>query len=814
MRVPLSWLADHVDVRVSVHELADKLTFAGLEIETIDHIGAEIAGVVTARILEVGKHPDADRLNLVQVTTGNGDTREIVCGADNFGPGDIVPLAAPGAKLPGGIEIGRRKMRGVWSDGMLASARELGVFEDHSGLLVLPPETEVGADVVEAIGLRDTVLDIKTFPNRGDTMSIRGVAREAALALGAELKPVDTTVAETGPAAATLATVEVTDTEGCPLYVARVVEGVDAARPSPLWMARRLYLYGQRPLGAVVDVTNYLLIDVGQPLHAFDLDKVPGQRILVRRARDGEALRTLDGRDRTLASTDTLITAGEQALALAGIMGGEETEVTASTSRVLLESAHFPPAVVRDTMRRLGMSTEGGQRWARGVDPGNAAPTADRAAALIAGLAGGQVATGRLTAGPGVPPRETVRLPWPRSAGRLGAPADPAFAAPFLEGVGCAVTVTGDTIEATPPSWRFDLESWADLEEEVARHWGYDKLPATLPRAGGGRLTHVQRQRRRVREILAGLGLTEVATEPFLAESAFDALELPDGDPRRTALRVANPLSEETPLLRTTLLPGLTDVARRNLDRGRLGVAVYEIGATFLPDSGRATTPADPDGPPSTAHEEPLVLGIVLAGRRPAGRWDDPSPPCDFADLKGVVEALLGELAVGDVTWQAEEAAPFHPGRTAGVRIGNAPIGLAGQLHPRVAAGLELPAGTFAAELWLDPILDAVPLLRPAPPSSPFPELGIDVAFMVPPGVAAAQLEAVLRDAGGELLTRLELFDAYEGPPLPEGHRNLAFRVTLQAPDRTLTDADAIAVRDRMQSEAAARLSAELRTAG
>jgi phenylalanyl-tRNA synthetase beta chain len=306
VRVPLSWLAEHVDVDVPVATLADKLTFAGIEIETIHRVGDDLAGILTARVLEVTQHPDADRLVLVRIEAG-GEERSVVCGARNFGPGDVVPWAAPGAKLPGGLEIGRRTVRGALSDGMLASARELGVFDDHSGILVLPPDTPVGADVVEAAGLRDSVLDVKTAPNRGDILSMRGIAREVALLLGKELKPLDLTVPEAGPAAEGLASVAVEDTEGCPLYAARVIQGLDAARPAPLWMARRLYLYGQRPLGAVVDVTNYLLLDQGQPLHAFDLDLVPGRRIVVRRAAEGETVRTLDGRDRRLTPEDTVI---------------------------------------------------------------------------------------------------------------------------------------------------------------------------------------------------------------------------------------------------------------------------------------------------------------------------------------------------------------------------------------------------------------------------------------------------------------------------------------------------------------------------
>jgi phenylalanyl-tRNA synthetase beta chain len=453
-------------------------------------------------------------------------------------------------------------------------------------------------------------------------------------------------------------------------------------------------------------------------------------------------------------------------------------------------------------MRRLGMQTEGGQRWARGVDPAGAEPVCDQAAALMAALAGGTVASGRLRAGPGVGERETIRLDWARSSRRLGAPDDPEFAATHLRSVGCRTEVVDRrTVLAVPPSWRFDLELWADLEEEVARRWGYDQIPATLPAATGGRLAPEQRLRRQAREVLAGMGVTEVQSYPFLSQAAFDRLGLPDHDPRRQTLRLANPISEEAPELRTTLLPGLAEVARRNLARGLDGVAIYELGAVFLPD------------PEGGLPDEPLILGILLAGERPAGRYDDPRRPFDFADVKGVVEGLVAALGVPGVGYRPEEPPPYHPGRCAGVFLEDRPVGASGQLHPRVAADLELPAASFAVELELGPLLAAVPRMRPAATPSPYPELSFDVAFLVPPGVAAADLEAVLREAGGELLARLTLFDAYQGPPLPPGHRNLAYRVALQAPDRTLTDADGAAVRDRMAALAAERLQAALRTA-
>jgi phenylalanyl-tRNA synthetase beta chain len=575
-------------------------------------------------------------------------------------------------------------------------------------------------------------------------------------------------------------------------------------------MARRLWLYGMRPLGAVVDVTNYLLLDQGQPLHAFDLDRVPDRRILVRRARDGETLRTLDGRDRRLTAGDTLISSGEQALALAGIMGGEDTEVRGDTRNVLIESAHFPPATVRRTMQRLGMSTEGGQRWARGVDPAGAAPVNDQAAALMARLAGGTVAAGRLEAGPGVPRRERVQLDWARSSRRLGAPADPEFAAEKLRSVGCTVEVAGPgELTAVPPTWRFDIEGWADLEEEVARRWGYGNLPATLPPATGGHLTSEQRLRRQVREVLAGMGLTEVINWPFASQAALDRLGLAADDPRRRALRIANPISEEAPELRTTLLPGLVEVARRNLAKALPTVAVYELGAVFLPGRNGAGRSGHDAGLPA----EPAMLGLLLAGQRPGGRFDDPQAEFDFADVKGVVEGLLATLGIDGISFRAEEPLPFHPGRCAGVLLYERPVGLLGQLHPRVAAACELPAASFAAELELGPLLQAVPAMRAATTPSPYPELSFDVAFLVPPGAPAAGLEEVLREAGGEMLARLFLFDAYQGAPLPPGHTNLAYRVALQAPDRTLTDGDARAVRARMEDLAGRRLQAVLRAA-
>jgi phenylalanyl-tRNA synthetase beta chain len=550
-----------------------------------------------------------------------------------------------------------------------------------------------------------------------------------------------------------------------------------------------------------VDVTNYLLLDQGQPLHAFDLDLVPGQRIVVRRAREGERLRTLDGRDRVMDPGDTLITSGEQPLAIAGIIGGETTEVRPSTRRVLIESAHFPPASVRRTMYRLGIATEGAQRWARGVDPAGAPGACDRAAALMATLAGGTVAKGRLQAGPGVPPRQAIRMDWRRSARRLGAPEDAAFAAEHLASVGCTVsTPEPSTVVAVPPTWRFDLEEWADLEEEVARRWGYERIPVTLPGATGGHLTAEQRLRRRTRDVLAGMGLTEVLTYPFLSQADLDRLGLDPDDQRRRTLRVRNPISEERPELRTTLLPGLAEVAARNLAKGVASVAAYEIGAVFLP-RGEGQMPA-----------EPRMLGVVLAGRRQAARFDDPPALVDFADAKGVVEGLAAGLGVRGVRYEAAGPMPFHPGRCAAVRLGAAAIGVVGQLHPRVAAALDLPAASFAVELELAPLLEVAPTTIPAPTPSPYPELAFDVAFIVPPGVTAQALEDTLAEAVGDLLARLTLFDAYEGDPLPPGHRNLAYRVALQAPDRTLSDADAAAVRERMERLARERLGATLRT--
>lgn len=820
MRLPLSWLCDHVAWDVPRGELIRVLTAAGLEIESVAEVGRDVSGVIAARVLEVSPHPDAERLAVVNVDSGDAGISQVVCGAHNYRPGDIVAFAAPGAVLPGDVRIARRRLRGVWSDGMLAAPSELGAFSDEGGILLLPATTPLGSSVAEAVGLRDTVLDVKVFPNRGDTASIRGIAREVAIALGVSLLPLRWNLAEHGPEVATLASVTVDDVVGCRHYVGRVVEGVEATRPSPLWLARRLHLVGMRSLGAVVDVTNFLLWDQGQPLHAFDLDRVPGSGIVVRRARGGERIVTLDGQERILDERDTLITAGAEPLAIAGILGGRGSQVDGATRRVLVESAYFPPEGVASTMARLGLATESGQRWAKGVDPELAAGVADRAAAMIAELAGGVVARGRLQAGPGVDARPEVTLDWKRSSVRLGAPPEAEFAAGLLESVGCKVRrAAGDALVATPPSWRSDLESWADLEEEVARRWGYDHIPATLPSRGTpGGLTSVQRLEREVRSLLAGLGVDEMLTWPFTTFEDDAVFGVVDTGPTAPPLRVSNPLSAQQAALRTTVLPGLLSVARRNLEAGKPGVSIYEIGRVFHATGERtgsrhalnehAPGARLPDGG-EAGLAQPVHLGLVLAGRTAPARFDDPDTTQDFFHLKGLLEALTAGLGL-NVQWRPTARSGWHPGRSADLWLVETWLGTAGQVHPQAAQRFGVPDLTLCAELALAPVLHAAVGARSVAMPSSYPALAFDLAFLVPKEVSAATVHDRVAAAAGSALRSCVLFDVYEGDPLPEGQRNLAWRLTLQAGDRTLSDEDGAEVRKRVE-EAVAETGATLR---
>ncbi len=849
MRAPISWLRDYVDVAPGVtgRGVAASLVRGGLE-EVGLHGGDVTGPLVVGRVLELVEEPQKNgkTIRWCQVDVGEhgqklteGTAQGIVCGALNFAVGDLVVVVLPGAVLPGGFAISARKTYGHISNGMICSARELGLGEDHDGIIVLQEwfegdEQVLGAlapgdDAITLLGLDDEVVEVTITPDRGYCFSLRGIAREYAHATGGAFRD---PAAVTAPAANdTGYPVRLADEApllgrvGCDRYVARVIHGVDASRPSPYWMQKRLTQSGMRPISLAVDVTNYVMLALGQPLHAFDVARLSGS-IEVRRARAGEKLRTLDGVERALLPEDLLITDGGQApLAIAGVMGGATSEVTAATTDILVESAHFDPTTVARSSRRHKLVTEASKRYERGVDTDLAAAAAQLAVDLLQQLGGGVPDVG-VTDADLREPREPVRLDATLPARLVGLPYTRQDVVDTLREIGCDVDDPGEgeDLLVLPPSWRPDLQDGADFAEEVARLRGYDQIPSVLPQAPGGRgLTHDQRVRRVVADTLAGQGLHEVLTYPFVGEKVHDQLGLEADDPRRNALRVANPLSEEAPLMRTSVLSTLVEALRRNVSRGQRDVAVFELGLVTRPElplrvapvPGAQTRPDDEtlqqmlDAVP----HQPRRVALALAGDADRAGWWGPGRPADWSDAVTAARAVAAALAV-ELVVSADEHAPWHPGRCARLTLPDGTlVGHAGELHPKALAAMGLPERTCAAELDVDVLSRASETVVRAQSLSTFPVAHSDVALVVAADVPAAAVEAALREGTGELLETLSLFDVYTGDQVGDQHRSLAYRMVFRAPDRTLTTEEVNALRDRAIASAAAATGAVQRGA-
>ena len=790
MRVPLSWLREVTPVEASADELATRLPVHGLQVEEVVRPGAEISGVVVARVLETEEVPGAEKVILSRVDAGDGP-REVFVGVRNIKPGDLVPYATPGSRLPGGREIGRREMMGRTSEGMLCSAQELGVSDDHSGILILDADAKIGQDVRETLGLDDEILDIDITPNRPDLLSIVGIAREVAALYKLPLTIPPAGLTEGDQDASSLATVTVEDKRGCPRYLARVITGVRVG-PSPAWMQRRLMACGMRPISGPVDVTNYVLLELGHPQHAFDLAKLRGHAIVVRRPRKGErTLATLDGVERTLERDDVLICDVEAPVAIGGIMGGADSEVGEGTTEILLEAAYFDPRRVLRTARRMGLRTEASVRFERGADPEAPPVAAARAAALIAQIGGGTVARGAIDVYPKPAKTKAIRLRVPRVNAVLGItePADEIAAG--LTTLGCRVdSQTRTAIRILPPTFRPDLRIEEDLIEEVARLYSYERIPLTLPASGrAGGLTDEQKLRRLARHLMLGAGLSEAQTLSMLPPSFPDRLELATDHPWRKTLSLANPLSEEESILRPSLTPGLLLVAAKNLARRNTSVSLFEIGNAFTPSE-------------DVLPIETLGVAWLRTGPVPTS-WHRPHRDFDFFDAKGVVERLTQGLGVPPATFEAVERQPFHPGRCARVLVGGEEIGVVAELHPRAARALDLPSRVAVGELRLSPLLEAA--RTAAPGDLPrFPAVTRDLALLVPTGTAATAVEAAIREAGGDLLEDADVFDVYPGEEFGQtGRVSLAFALSFRRPDRTLTDAEVGEVMTRIQSAAA-----------
>ena len=716
----------------------------------------------------------------------------MVCGAWNFAAGDVVPLSTVGAVLAGGLKVGEREIRGVLSRGMICSEAELGLAEESAGILVLGDECPLGADFAGCLPFPDVLFEVTTTSNRPDAMSVYGLARDLAARYGVPLRSPSGEVGPTGIPTTGRAVVE--DSGRCPRFTAREIRGLTIG-PSPLWMRLRLRHAGVRPISNVVDVTNYVMLELGQPIHAFDLDLIPQETLVVRRARPGETLTTLDGVERRLDPDDLLIASPEGPLALAGIMGGETSEVRPQTTRVFLEVAHFAAPGVLLSGKRHALRSEAGARFGRGVDPALPPIVSARAARLMADLAGGEVAGGFIDHYPA--PIEPWAVPLPRAepARLLGMELGAERITDLLTRLGCRVA-GGDPWQVTVPTYRPDVTRPADLVEEIARLHGYDEFPSRLPKGVGEGLPGWEQRRRRVRRALVGAGCFEVLSFSFQGHEEMDALGLAAGDPRRSMVRVRNPLSEEQSCLRTSLIPGLLQALRANAARGRGDAAVFEMGRVFFPSAGELP-------------EQPQRVAFAAAGRAPGPSGRGARRERDARDAVGLWEALAAGLGLDYRVEQAAEA-PFHPGRCGRVLMGGAVVGMVGEVHPAVAARFGLTGRVALGDFDLE-ALAAPAAVRPFSPPSPYPPVVFDLAYDLAEEVPAAALLDTVRGSAGPLLERVEIFDLFRGGPLGEGRKSLAVRLTFRDPQRTLTDEDLVPVRGRITEGVAAALGGRLR---
>jgi phenylalanyl-tRNA synthetase beta chain len=837
MRVPLSWLLEYAAVGPGAEpdEVARRLTAAGLEVESIEPVGQDIHGVIVGEVTGIEELTGFKKpIRYCQVNTGSGE-QNVICGAVNFVVGDRVPLAMPGATLPGGFEIGARKAYGRMSEGMICSAAELAIGDDHSGILVLAPDAPLGTDFAEYAGLRDHVLDINVTPDKGFALSIRGAARELAISYGAQYTdPADEGLpADVAQVSDQVYPASIGDPTACDRFVLREVHGVEVTRPTPLRMRVRLARAGMRSVSLAVDVTNYLMLELGQPLHAFDQARLSGP-IVVRRARPGERLETLDHVVRDLDPEDILITDSSGPISMAGTMGGLNTEVSDESRDLVIEAAHFSARGTARMSRRHRLFSEASARFERGVDRELPLRASAKAAAMLTVLGGGTLVPGCTHASVDVPPVTVTMAPdYPDQVAGMAYGLD--TVAGRLRQVGCEVSEDGPVLAVRPPSWRPDLTDPADLAEEVIRLEGYENIPVRMPRATAGRgLTAPQRLRRTIGRALAGAGLVEVISSPFSSAADADRMQLSPDDPRRAAVRLVNPIRDEEPLMRTTLVPGLLRVLGRNIGRGFADVALFETGLVFLKRPGatdrapilsvdRGPTPEEVATLEAALPDQPLHLAVVLAGDRELSGWWGEGRAAVFQDAIEAARRVLGVSRV-PFTVRAGQHEPWHPGRCAALYLDLGPgqeelAGWAGELHPRVIQAFGLPERTCAAELNLSVIEAAAARRGPvqAPVVSGYPVATQDVALIVPETVPAADVEAALAmgvaAAGdGPQLEEVRLFDVYTGEQVGQGSKSLAYTLRFRAPDHTLTAEEVAAARDAAVAEAGRLTGAVLRS--
>ena len=822
MKVSLKWLSEYVDVPGDIKAFCDRLDLTGTGVEGVEKTGAALDGVVVGHVETCEPHPDSDHMHVVAVNVGADEHVQIVCGAPNIAAGIKVPVATVGAVLPGDFKIKKSKLRGVASCGMCCSRRELGMGTEHEGIWVLPEDAPTGMPIADYLKLSDTVLDLEITPNRPDCLSVAGFAREVGamyqrdwtnpLGEMAEKMQLDAAAAPVDEAVQ----VSIEDAVRCPRYTARVIRGCKVG-PSPDWMVERLAAIGQRSINNIVDVTNYILFLLGQPLHAFDLDKLTGAdgraHVVIRAAEDGERLVTLDGEERTLTSDMTVIATPEQgAVALAGVMGGLDTEVTDATVNILLEAATFEAGRTSRTSRNLGLISESSLRYERGVDDHGIEARSAAAAALIAEVAGGTVSAaasndaGIVDEWPLVSEPVELAFRIPRFCAMMGADIPRDFIADTLARLGCEVTdgADADTLAVTAPTFRPDLEREIDLYEEVLRLWGMDRIPATLPggRERVGTRTQAEHVMDAINHTLRASGLNETMTYSFAEPGDLERLRLP-ADGLGDAVELINPLNADQSVMRQSIIPGLLRSVAYNQSRGVKNVQLYETGMVFYAHEGR-----------KQPKEKRKLAGVLAGAMRDAG-WNDAPAAFDFFDGKGVVENLARELALPKLRFKAlsaDEAPHLQPGRAAAVLSGGTELGWVGELHPLAVDSFEADAPVVAFELDVDALVKASRPARDYRDVPTFPAVAMDVAFVVDEAVTCEKLMQCMSSAGGKLLEDARLFDVYRDEErVGAGKKSMAFALTYRAPDRTLTSEEVDKAHERLVKKVSAATGAEVR---
>ncbi|GFO57928.1 phenylalanine--tRNA ligase beta subunit [Geomonas silvestris] len=805
MIVTYNWIKEFVDCDLPAAELSHLLTMLGLEVERMEEVGGGMDDVVVAQVVERNQHPNADKLSLCKVDDGSGgELLSIVCGAQNFKAGDKVALAKIGATLPGDFKIKRSKIRGEESFGMLCSERELALSDESSGIMILPQDFKLGVPLFNALGTKDVIFEIGLTPNRADCLSVAGVAREIAAKLGKKVHYPGLEVKETGAPIESIAQVAIDAPDLCPRYTARHITGCTLA-PSPTWLANRLRDAGIRSINNIVDVTNYVLLEYGHPLHAFDFKLLSGGKIVVAAAGEGEQFHTLDGQERTLSASDLTIRDGEKAVALAGIMGGGNSEINDATTEVLLESAYFNPSAIRRTSKRLGIHTESSHRFERGTDVAGLTRALDRAAQLIAELSGGRIAKGVIDVYPEPIAPRTIPARLARINAVSGLSLTAAEVKDMFERLEFQVAETeAGVFKVQVPLFRVDLEREIDLVEEVVRLNGFEKVEATLPQASVlSDLPSPQlRLGSRIKDLLVSHGLSEVINYSFVAPTSCEKILLAEDDFRRKGVPLLNPISDELSVMRTTLLPGLLETAVKNINFRTLDLRIFEMRRIYIPSETNDLGLPD----------EPMCLAALFTGRRDPEGWNQAKGNLDFFDVKGIVESILDELNIGGVNYVADELDPyFHPGKACRVKSGNRELGSFGELHPSVQENYGIDQVLYYLELNFGKLIACRKEMGSAQVPSRFPSTFRDIAMLLPETTPAAEILASVKSVKADELEGVELFDLYTGGNIPKGEKSIAIRVRYGSKERTLTDDEVTKLHQRVIATLQKKLNVSFR---